>query len=67
MSKNRGDYVSAQERFLRNTSVRASCDVGTAIAHQSEIDRAREDGMAEEHRFEAERELELINEKSTTI
>jgi hypothetical protein len=61
MSKNRGDYVAAQERFSRNTSVRASCDDVSALAPQSEIDRARDDS------FEAERELEVINEKSTTV
>jgi hypothetical protein len=60
MSKNRGDYVAAQERFSRNISVRASCDDVTAFTHQLEIDRTREDA------FEAERELEVINEKSTT-
>jgi len=66
MSKNRGDYVAAQERFSRNTSVRASCDVVTAFAHHVEVDRAREDAAAEEHRFETERELEVIDEKNTT-
>jgi len=62
MSKNRGDYVAAQERFVRNTSVRTVI----ALANQSEIDRAHEDDMAEEHWFEPEREIEAINEKSTT-
>ena len=61
MSKNKGDYVAAQERFVRNMSVRTVI----ALANQSEIDRAHEAGMAEEQRFEAERELEVINEKST--
>jgi len=66
MSKNRGDYVAAQERSSRNTSVRASCDDVTAFARQLEIDRTREDAAAEEHWFEAERELEVINAKNTT-
>jgi hypothetical protein len=64
MSKNRGDYVAAQERVFRNTSVRASCDV-TALAHQPEIDPAREDTTADQHWYEVEREFEAIDRKST--
>jgi len=59
MSKNRGDYVAAQERFVTNTNVRTSCDDVTALAHPSEIDPAREDASV---KFEPE----VINEKSTT-
>jgi hypothetical protein len=66
MSKNRGDYVAAHERFSGNSSVRPSHEDVAAFAHKLEIDQAREDGMAEEHWLETEREIGVIDGKTTT-
>jgi hypothetical protein len=65
MSKNRGDYVAAQERFWGNTSVRSAREDVTSFTHDVSIDRTCADGAAEEHRFEAE-ELAIDGKRTTT-
>ncbi len=66
MSKNRANYVAAQERFSKETRAAPSHEDNATLAYQSWISRGREDGAADEDWFEAEPELGVANAKSTT-